>query len=241
MRGRSRTAASRAATRPRVPASALAAAALLPLVLLVACDTGRGNPLASFDARCAELPASRFEVYAVPVTYVEDGSQSIDELTVRGGNTPATHATFGLTTVRFGHRTDIALDVVEDAANRRACGTATVRVELSMQPVTVYVARELARTPCAHDATHAHELKHVAVFRDVLNDAARDLDADLAAAMGTGQRRAANRQELERTFNAQLQAYLSVFLAQWREQMNARQDAVDSPEEHERTATACRP
>ena len=229
------------AARRHAPVVLLAAVVALPVLLLGACDTGRGNPLASFDARCAQLPASRFAIVTVPLAYVEDRAQSIDELTVRGGNTPATHTTFGLTTVSFGHQTDIELKVVEDAAGERACGTAGVRVALSMQPVTVYVARELGRTPCARDATFTHELKHVAVFRDVLNDAARDLETDLAAAIGTGQRRASNRGELERRFNAELTAYLSVFLAQWRQRMNARQDAVDSPEEYERTATACRP
>ena len=234
-----------AATPDRAPArrrrtSRPAAVAVLSALLLIACDGGHGSPLAAFESRCAALPTTRFDVVDVPVTYAEDRSQSIDELTLRGGSTPATHATFGLTTVRFGHQTEIELKIVDDAAGARTCGTAAVRVELSMQPVTVYIAREIDRTPCTRDATFAHELKHVAVFRDVLNEAARDLSADLAEAMGTGLRRAASRHELERAFNAQLQAYLAVFMSQWQREMNARQDGVDSPEEHERTATACR-
>lgn len=213
---------------------------LASLLLFAACDLGRSNPLASFESRCAKLSAARFAVVPVPLTHTEDRSQSIDELTVRAGNTPATHKTFGLTTARFGHQTDIEINLVDDVAGGRSCGTATVRVQLSMQPVTVYVAREIERTPCARDATHGHELKHVAVFRKVLEEATQDLGADLADAMGTGLRRAASRQELERTFNAQLQAYLSVFMRQWQQEMKLRQDAVDSPEEYERTATACR-
>jgi hypothetical protein len=110
-----------------------------------------------------------------------------------------------------------------------------------MQPVIVYIARELERTACAHDATFAHEQKHVAVYRAVLSDAARDLKSDLPAAIGTAMRRAADRHQMERALKAQVLAYLSVFLTQWREEMTARQNAVDSPEEHERTATACRP
>ena len=219
------------------PAWALA----LPLLFVAACDAGRGNPLASFESRCATLPTTRFDVVDVPVTYAEDRSQSIDELTLRGGSTPATHTTFGLTTARFSHQTEIELKLVDDAAGARTCGTAAVRVELSMQPMTVFVAREIERTPCARDATFAHELRHVAVFREVLDEAARDLKADLAEAMGTGLRRATSGRELERAFNAQLQAYLSVFVRQWQREMTARQDAVDSPDEYERTATACRP
>jgi hypothetical protein len=212
----------------------------VPALFLLACAAGRADPLPTFESRCAALPATRFDIVLVPVTYAEDRSQSIDELTVRGGNTPATHATFGLTTARFGQRTVTELSVVVDAAGGRTCGTAAVRVELAMQPMTVFVAREIDRTPCARDATFAHELKHVAVFRQVLNEATRDLKADLADAIGTGLRRTGSRQELERGFNAQLEAYLSVFMSQWQRTMNARQDAVDSPDEYERTAAACR-
>jgi hypothetical protein len=211
----------------------------LPLLFVAACDLGRSNPLASFESRCASLPSARFDIVQVPVTYTQDRVHSIAELTVLGGNSPATHNTFGLTTARFGHQTDIELKVVDDAAGGRTCGTANVRIELSMQPMTVYIAREIERTPCPRDATFAHELRHVAVFRAVLDEAARDLRADLAEAMGTGLRRAASARELERAFNAQLQAYLSVFMSQWQREMGTRQEAVDSPEETERTATAC--
>ena len=228
--------------RPRAGArraARLAGALALPVLLLAVSGTARADAAESFESRCAALPTTRFDIVQVPVTYTDDRSQSIKELTFLGGNTPATHATFGLTSARFGHQTETELRIVEDAAGRRTCGTASVRVELSMQPMTVFVAREIDRTPCPRDATYAHELKHVAVFREVLSDAARDLTADLAAGMGTSLRRAANRQELERAFNAQLQAYLSVFMSQWQREMSARQAAVDSPEEHERTALAC--
>ena len=223
----------------RYAAARRAWALVLPLFFVVACDIGRGNPLASFESRCTSLPPARFDIVQVPVTYTEDRSQSMAELTVRGGNTPATHTTFGLTTARFGHQTEMELKVVEDEAGGRACASAVVHVELSMQPMTVFIAREIERTPCARDATFAHELRHVTVFREVLDEATRDLKADLAEAIGTGVRRAASGREIERAFNAQVQAYLSVFMSQWQQEMAARQDAVDSPEEHRRTATAC--
>ena len=221
-------------------AARLARSLALPVLFLAVSGTGHADPPPSFESRCATLPATRFDVVYAPVTYADDRLQSIDELTVRGGNTPATHATFGLTTARFGHGTVTELSVVVDAAGGRTCGTAADRVELSMQPMTVFVAREIDRTPCARDATFAHELKHVAVFSQVLNDATRDLKADLPDAIGTGLRRTGSRQELERGFNAQLEAYLSVFMSQWQRTLNARQDAVDSPDEYERTAAACR-
>jgi hypothetical protein len=216
------------------------AALLIGTLVLAGCGQGRSNPFASFDAKCAELPATRFNITTVPLTYVENTSQTIDQLTVLGGNTPDKYTTFGLTTVRFGHETDIEVRVFEDGANARACGTATVDVKLSMQPVVVYVGKELVRTPCAHEATRAHELKHIASFRQVLAEAANDLKSDLGDAIGTGVRRAGNRQEIERSLSAQIKAYLSTFVTQWQREMTARQDAVDSEEERANVAGACR-
>jgi hypothetical protein len=206
---------------------------------LAACDAGRGNPFASFDARCAKLPPLRVSVAREAFSHRVDGERTLDELTVLGGNTPATHRTYGLTTVRFGHQTDIDIKVIEDAAGERACGAADVRVTLSMQPVVVHVARELVRTPCAREATLAHELKHVESFRSVLDEAARDLTGDLAEAIGTEVRRAKSGRDLQRAVQAQVEAYLSVFVAQWQRDMTARQSVVDSEDEYRRVAGAC--
>jgi hypothetical protein len=217
----------------------LAPALALFAASLGACDAGRGNPFASFEARCAKLPPTRFAVEREPFDYRVDGEQTIAELTVLGGYTPATHETYGLTTVRFSHRTDIAVKVVEDGDGARACGSADVRVVLSMQPVIVHVARELAATPCMREATLSHELKHVASFRAVLEEATRDLEGDLAEAIGTDLRRASSGRELQRAVQAQVEAYLKVFVGQWHKDMTARQSAVDSEEEYRRVAAAC--
>ena len=53
-------------------ASALVAALACGLAALVACDAGLSNPFASFEARCTALPATRFDIVAVPVRYAED-------------------------------------------------------------------------------------------------------------------------------------------------------------------------
>jgi hypothetical protein len=40
----------------------------------------------------------------------------------------------------FGQSTDIRLNVGDDRGDMRACGTPRVHIELSMQPVIVYLA-----------------------------------------------------------------------------------------------------
>jgi hypothetical protein len=194
----------------------------------------------AFDARCAELPASRYDVAEVPISYeLRDGSQTIDQLTVSSGYTPKTHMTFGLTTVSFGYEAETEIGVVEETGTGRVCGSLNAHVKLSMQPVIVYLAQELGSSTCARGVTLEHEVKHIAVFQQVLTEAARDLNVDIAATMGRQVRRANSRDELERNTSARLKDYLSEFIRRWQRTLDERQTAVDSPAEHARVKNAC--
>ena len=197
------------------------------------------NPFASFETRCAKLPPTHFEVVAVPLTFERDDSQSIAALTAKSGNALATHRTFGLTTAVFGQNTDIRLNVVDDRGDSRACGTPRVRIELSMQPVIVYLASELAAQPCQHDVTLSHEMKHVEVFRETLQLAARDLARDFPAAIGVQLRSATNPDELQQRFVVAVRNYLGQFMRDRERMLDESQAAVDSPEEYARVSTAC--
>jgi hypothetical protein len=216
-----------------------AAVRALASLALFACDAGFSSPLASFETRCAELPPSRFEIVQEPVAVREDPTQSIDQLTARSGRSTATHLTFGLTVAHFGHRSEVEIRTIEDRANARACGAITVRVRLSMQPLTLYTAEELDISRCAYLATYQHEQKHVAVFTQVLDEAARSLAADAGTRFGTGVQRATSQPELERRVNEEVNRYLSQFMAQWQRTLNERQDAVDSLQEYARVNNAC--
>ena len=150
-----------------------------------------------------------------------------------------THRTFGLTTAVFAQNTDIQLNVVDDRGHSRACGTPRVRIELSMQAVIVYVASELATQPCQHDVTLSHEMKHVEVFREALEIAARDLARDFPVAIGIELRQARNPDELQQRFVVSLRNYLAQFMRDRERMLDESQAAVDSPEEYARVSTAC--
>jgi hypothetical protein len=141
--------------------------------------------------------------------------------------------------VNFGYDGDIAIGVVEETPTKRVCGMLSLQVNLSMQPVTIYLAQELASSPCARAVTLEHERKHLAVFQQTLTEAAHALDADLASAMGRNSRRAGSREELERTTNARVKDYLSDFIRRWQRTLDERQAAVDSVQEHARVRSAC--
>jgi hypothetical protein len=217
----------------------LTALLTVPALLLAACGPG-GNPFASFETRCAKLALSRFEVVAVPVTFERDDTQPIAALTVKSGSTLATHRTIGLTTAVFGQSTDIELHSVDDRRGARSCGTPRVHVELSMQPVTVFVARELVEAPCQREITLSHEMKHVEVFREVLDEAAQDLERELPESIGTELRRATSPEELQQRLIIAVRDYLALFLHERQRLLDERQAQVDSPEEYARVSTACR-
>jgi hypothetical protein len=216
-------------------------AALIALSAVATACGDRTNPFASFETRCAKLPPTHFEVVAVPLTFERDDSQSIAALTAKSGSALATHRTFGLTSAVFGQSTDIRLNVVDDRADSRACGTPRVRIELSMQPVTVYVASELATQPCQREVTLSHEMKHVEVFREALAVAARDLARDFPVAIGVQLRSATNPDELQQRFVVAVRNYLGQFMRDRERMLDESQAAVDSPEEYARVSTACAP
>ena len=214
--------------------AALAAAALLP-----ACTADAGNPFASFESRCGKLPAARFDVATVPMQVEEVDSQDVATLTARSKADPARHRTYGLTTVSFGHNTQSELRMIEDRGGARACGTPTVRAELSMQPAVVYLARELEGQACERAATREHELQHVAVYRTMLAESAQRLTDELPGALGRRMRTASSTAELKRKFDADLRAYMTRFMNERQADMTARQALIDTPEEYARVAHAC--
>src|SRR5262249_33848225 len=154
--------------------------------------------------------------------------------TIKSGSTPDTHLTFGLTTVNLSYEGDVAIRAVEETESKRVCGSLELTVTLSMQPVVVYLANELAASPCARAVTFEHELKHIAVFREVLAEASRALRAEIAGALGQQVRRASNAAEIERLTNGAVREYLSDFIHRWHRIQAERQAAVDSPAEHAR-------
>lgn len=207
--------------------------------LMVAAGSAAGQPLSAFEARCAQLPSSRVGVTTVPIAYSEDETLSIDQLNLRSGHTQGLHLTFGLTTAKFASHVTVEIHSLENRDGTRACGTLGVDVLVSAQPMVIYLAQELDGSPCARTATMEHEMKHVAVFRAVLDETARDLTVDLAEVIGTDVQWAPSKAELQRQMNVRVTDYLAGFMDQRGRELNERQNGVDSPQEYARVKGAC--
>lgn len=213
--------------------------AVAAIVLVTGCDSGGSNLFASFESRCNALPPARFEVVAVPMRVEEVTTQDVAALTARSKADPTRHRTYGLTTVSFGHNTQSELRMMEDKRGARACGTPKIRVELSMQPAIVYLARELDGEPCEQSATREHEQKHVEVYRELLEQSRQRLVDELPSAIGETTRTAASTGDLKQRFDADLREYMARFMRDQQADMSARQAEVDTPEEYARVAHVC--
>lgn len=213
------------------------------LATLPGCDAPTAAPPAhagaSFDARCAALPPSRFDVVALPIRVAFDRTRSQRDLTAMYDRATAQHLTLGLTQARIGHRAAIAVDGVQEPGGARVCMRTTVRVELLMEPLTVFIARELDADPCRQAAVHDHELRHVAVYEAALAAGPATLAAALESAFGgrtfDGAAVAAVQAQVETAIARHLDAYLEAT----GRALRVRQAAVDTPEEYARVSAGC--
>jgi hypothetical protein len=198
------------------------------------------HPAGSFDARCEALPANEVAVTVLPIEVREDRATSVATLTGMWGEAAEqTHRTIGLTRARFGHRSTVEVKGIEDRNGMRACVRPRVAVELYLQPLTVYVAREYAADPCRSDVIRGHEERHVAVYREFVNDAAPRLSRELAGVVGDRTFRGSTILEAQRSIDRRIGETLVRFMRDAEASLAERQAQVDTPEEYARVQNAC--
>jgi hypothetical protein len=197
------------------------------------------NPFRSFETRCEQLPASRVEVRQQAIRLVTNDSVPYRELTRLGDENPATHRTLGLTKTEF--RQEVALEVegIVDSGSGRSCARPRIVIDLTMAPMTVYVASELADDACGHAAVLAHEMKHVAAFREHMTDTARALETELPQLFAQRIIKARDADAGEAQVREALRAFLEEFIALNTAELKKRNAAVDSAEEYSRVNRAC--
>ncbi len=194
----------------------------------------------TFEAHCAKsLPATEVVVRAVPVRYVLDTGHSHAELARMGVEAGAGERVIGLTRARIGHAASITVHGIEEPRNRQVCVRPAIRVEMSMQPMTVYVGREYAGDPCRRAVILEHEEKHVAVYRDYLDEVTTRVRGEIADAYGNAVMVFASRDEAQREIESALAGYLEPVLARSTRELVQRQAAVDTPEEYARVGERC--
>ncbi len=213
------------------------------LVLTGAPDAAAGlfrNPFASFESRCEALPPPRFDVIALPVSYSEDDSVSLRSLSRMNDGPSDRQRTIGLTKGQLGYESTLESKGLEDP-HGGVCSRPSVTVVLKVTPMTVYVAREFAHDPCRRPAILAHEMKHVAVYREYLGEVASRMRDELPRAMGSDVVYAHNAAAAQTAMRQRLQSFMHAFIQRHYAQLRARQAALDTPEEYARLTNGCGP
>lgn len=197
------------------------------------------NPLRTFDSRCAELAPSSYQVRVADASVAEDRTQSFDSLARMSTSTSPNHRTVGLTQARFGHRSSLAVNGIEDQRSGRVCARPSVTVELSLAPMTVYIASRYRDDPCRQPLIAAHEQRHVEVYRDYAREAAARLESELPRRLGTGLVHAPTMAAAQEQVDAALAATMAEFIADSARILDERNAAIDTPEEYRHLTLAC--
>jgi len=220
------------------------AGVLLAVAIVAGCDSAKSAAaragLSGFEARCeASLPPTHIDVVTSPVVYRTDRTRSWRELTSMSGDVTPELRALGLTTAQIGHSASIETAGIESQRDGRVCLRPSIRVDLSVTPMTVYIGREIAGDPCRDAAALEHELKHVAVYEDELTRIAADVRAELEASYGNRILYYRSRAEAQRETQAALGAELRPMLEGDARRIKDRQRMVDTPEEYARVSAAC--
>jgi hypothetical protein len=200
----------------------------------------RAGVLPTFEEHCAKaLPPTRVEVRVVSAAHAVDESRPYVELARMGIEAGANERVIGLTRARIGHSASMTIAGIEDPRSRRVCVRPDIRVDFSLQPMTVFVGREFSGDECRRAAILEHEMKHVTVYRDYVAELAREVEQEITQAYGDTVLQFASREEAQREIEQALSGYLDPLLGRASREVQRRQEGIDTPAEYARVAAAC--
>lgn len=197
------------------------------------------SPRGSFETQCEALPGSAVDVMLVPTTVVENRSTPYAALGRMMTDVAPTHRTIGLTHGEFGHRSTVDVQGLRHDMAGRVCARPRVVVELSVAPITLYIAREYVNDECQLRVIREHEQRHVDVFTAFAEEAPTRLQASLAETIGTRPHYGSDMDEVQHRLEKRIGATLTAFMRDAERVLAERQAAVDTPEEYARVTNAC--
>ena len=219
-------------------------AALIAVAALCGCD--KAATLAArvgivpFEKVCArQLPPTTVDIATAPVDYAVDTTRSYHELTEMSPEAGSYDRALGLTLAQVGFKSSTALQGIEQKQGGRACVRPAIRITLSLDPMTVFVANEYHGDSCREAVIMEHERKHVAVYSQFIASLALELREAITADFGDTIFYASDRSQAEREIGDRLAVHLEPLMRDSLERIRERQRTVDSPEEYARVAAAC--
>jgi hypothetical protein len=149
------------------------------------------------------------------------------------------HRTVGLTRAKFGYRSTLELEGLEDPKGARACARPQMKVDIEINGTTVYVAREFHGDACREPLILAHERKHVAVFDRYADEVVTSLARDLESRIGRRVRFGGTMAGIQESLKKELAGHLDAFMESARGELDRRHAAIDTPDEYDRMTRTC--
>lgn len=201
------------------------------------------------DVRCTVPKAPTIRVLPQTADIKYDYSKSTAELTARGSNTVNPYAA-NLDTTTGGLRADapvIKSSIKMGTMTYPSLGVGcmwydSVIVDIKLAP-TIFIAKEFQQEPCK-SAIVGHEVKHVAVDREVMNKYALEIGKAIQAAVNqVGAMGPFNANEMSSYQDQYIKHVQSAINSQellLTKEMRMKQGQVDSIQEYERVGSYCK-
>jgi hypothetical protein len=214
-------------------------AILLLLLLLAVPGPARAMPLPNpFEQRCEREMTPSINVRAKPPGFIVHNTVSSRVLSTRGAFSRPGDALMGMTASSTRAEIDIDGPALLDVAGARECIAPRISVELSYQPLDVYVAREFHPASCSYREVYAHELRHVRIYVENLPRIEQMIRSELARRYA-GQPLYAPRGQGLSTLHEQIENWLLPLIKVELAKVEVQQQALDSRDEVERLSHLC--
>ena len=217
---------------------ALLALLLLLLLLLLPRPVASAPSISLFEQRCEREMRPSFEVRAYPPGFVVHNTVSSRVLNTRGTFASAGQLLMGMTASSTRAQIDIDGPALSDIESGRECIAPRISIELSYQPLDVYVARELHPSSCSYREVYAHELKHVKIYTDNLPGIEQLVRGELVSRYG-GRPLYAPRDQGLTILQSQIDTWLRPLIKAELAKVELQQRALDSRDEVERLSHMC--
>jgi hypothetical protein len=220
--------------------SNLRPALLAPLLLLLTLPPQHAlaAPDGSFEQRCEREMLPSFQVSAHRPGFVVHNTVSSSMLNNRGAYNHAGQLLLGMTASSTIAEIDIDGPSLADPAGGRECIAPIVTVQLSYQPLNVYVAREFHPASCSYRVVYAHEMQHVRIYMDHLPRLEQLVRGELVKRYG-GRPLYAPRDKGLAVLQEQIDTWLRPLIKEELAKVEAQQVALDDRGETERLSHSC--
>jgi hypothetical protein len=220
------------------PRHALLAALLLLLLFLLPRPVMSAPSVNQFEQRCEREMRPTFEVLTHLNGFKVHNTVSSRVLNTRGNYASAGDAMMGMTASNT--RAEVFIDgaALTDSHSGRECVAPRITVELSYQPLDVYVARELHPASCSYREVYAHEMQHVRIYRDSLPAIEQRVRDELVGRYGAQPVYAPSNKALA-MLHEEVEAWLRPLLKAELAKVELLQRALDSRDETERLSHLC--